>query len=178
MTDAPSIDQAAQRLQAFAAATRSLSPEVFAQQHGPAFLLFSGGARGLSPLASSERTITGSGSDRPGFKPNQDFLVFPIVSRRTSGSGAISVGRTARADVVIPDGSLTRVQAFFRRDGDRFMLADAASKNGTWLDGQPVPSWSSQTWVEVPSGARVRFGDLHMTFLTAGPFIELVLRLT
>ena len=180
MADAPSIDQVAQRLQAFAADARSLSPQAFATQHGPAFLLFSGGARGLTPRASSEQTITGgaAGSDRPGFKPNQDFLVFPLISRRSAGSGTISVGRTRRADVVIPDGSLTRVQAFFRFDGDRFSLADAASKNGTWVDDQRVPVWSSDQWLPIRSGARIRMGDLRMTFLTVGPFVELVIRLT
>lgn len=180
MAGTPSIDQSALRLQAFATDARSLSVEAFADQHGQAFLLFSGGAQALRPQSSSEKTITGGGAgrDRPGFKPNQDFLVFPLINRRSSSSGTISVGRTPRADVVIPDGSLTRVQAFFRQAGDDFSLADAASKNGTWVDDRPAPPWSNDEWLPIPSGARIRMGDLRMTFLTAGPFVELVVRLT
>jgi DNA-binding NtrC family response regulator len=50
----------------------------------------------------------------------------------------VTVGRSPEADVVVPDGSLSRLHARFRfADGD-LVLEDLGSTNGTLLNGKPV----------------------------------------
>ena len=52
----------------------------------------------------------------------------------------LTLGRTDAADVVINDSSLSRVHASINRDGDRVWIVDEGSKNGTSVNGTPVPA--------------------------------------
>jgi DNA ligase (NAD+) len=45
----------------------------------------------------------------------------------------ITIGRTSNNDVVINDSSVSRLHAYVRREGDKWVVADAGSKNGTKL---------------------------------------------
>src|ERR1043166_10104189 len=55
----------------------------------------------------------------------------------------ITIGRSARNDVCIPDPFASRVHAEVRREGDQYLLQDLGSANGTYYNGsrleQPVP---------------------------------------
>jgi len=65
-----------------------------------------------------------------------------------SGS-RLTLGRTNASDVVINDGSLSRVHASINREGDRLWVIDEGSTNGTSLNGQTV----------APEGAPLADGD-------------------
>ena len=50
----------------------------------------------------------------------------------------VTVGRDASANVVLRDPSVSRRHAVLERGSQSWMVADQASGNGTWIDGQRV----------------------------------------
>jgi hypothetical protein len=64
------------------------------------------------------------------------------------------VGRDAGADVVVDDASVSRKHARIERKGDAWLVADQASANGTFLDGQRV------TEAGLRHGQSLRFGNV------------------
>jgi ABC-type multidrug transport system ATPase subunit/pSer/pThr/pTyr-binding forkhead associated (FHA) protein len=54
------------------------------------------------------------------------------------GSAPVVVGRGGDADVVLADQRVSRRHALLRPEPDGWVLEDAGSTNGTWLDGAPV----------------------------------------
>jgi len=73
-----------------------------------------------------------------------DFVVVKTADGRTFRRDLdlprIVIGRSSRSDLVVPDLSLSRVHAEICREGDRYLLKDAGSKNGTFLNDRPVSS--------------------------------------
>jgi two-component system, NtrC family, response regulator AtoC len=55
------------------------------------------------------------------------------------GKGVV-VGRTAPADVVVPDASLSRLHARFSIEGTEVRVEDLGSTNGTWIGGEHIDS--------------------------------------
>jgi len=55
----------------------------------------------------------------------------------------VVIGREESCDVALPERPVSRQHAEIRRDGNRYLLRDLGSKNGTFLNGQeidgPVP---------------------------------------
>jgi FHA domain/Domain of unknown function (DUF1707) len=66
------------------------------------------------------------------------------------------IGRMPSCDFVVSDDSVSRRHAMLIRQGDRVILTDLASTNGTFLNGR----WTAQA--EVRPGDRVRFGKLEL----------------
>ena len=57
------------------------------------------------------------------------------TDRLRLGRLRITIGRSARNDVCIPDPFASRVHAEVRREGDQYFLQDLGSANGTYYDG-------------------------------------------
>lgn len=53
-------------------------------------------------------------------------------------SAELVIGRDPDCTVHLPDRQVSRRHAIIRREADRFVLVDLESKNGTWVNGQPV----------------------------------------
>lgn len=49
-----------------------------------------------------------------------------------------SLGRSSLCDIVIPRNNISRIHARIVRAGPRYMLHDAGSANGTFINGQPL----------------------------------------
>ena len=65
-----------------------------------------------------------------------DLEVFPLAKKAgASFQDRITIGRTSNNDVVLNDTSVSRLHAYIRRDGQGWIVADAGSKNGSWLRG-------------------------------------------
>lgn len=97
--------------------------------------------------------------------PAEGSMVIPVRKRRDSNAFAmmITLGRAPNNDLVIPDQRVSKFHAYFRRLGDRWMINDANSMNGTWVDGQPVPSDRSAA---LKSGSSIRLAEtLELVFL-------------
>jgi CheY-like chemotaxis protein len=63
------------------------------------------------------------------------------------------------------DKGVSRVHALFIRNGEKFMIKDAASSNGTFLNGTQVPEGDG---VEIHSGDELRLGRLKMEIYILG----------
>jgi diguanylate cyclase (GGDEF)-like protein len=48
------------------------------------------------------------------------------------------IGRSRRADVHLVDDGVSRVHAIIRQDGDHLVIEDRGSRNGTFVNGEPV----------------------------------------
>ncbi len=94
-----------------------------------------------------------------------DLEVYPLVKKPgASFADRITIGRTGNNDVVIPDTSVSRLHAYVRRDGGAWVVADAGSKNGSWLVGVELEPRRERP---LPSRATLRLGDVDLTFYVA-----------
>jgi sigma-B regulation protein RsbU (phosphoserine phosphatase) len=71
----------------------------------------------------------------------------------------VTIGRSARNDLCIPDPFASRVHAEVRKEGDQYILQDLGSANGTIYDGAPV-----EGAITLTSGGRVRIGETEIVF--------------
>jgi hypothetical protein len=83
----------------------------------------------------------------------------------------ITIGRTPNNDVVIAEPSVSRFHAYVRHDGPQWVVADAGSKNGSWLDKHRLEPRKERA---LASRSVLRLGDVDLTFVDAGDlFAEL-----
>lgn len=71
----------------------------------------------------------------------------------------ITIGRSARNDLCIPDPFASRVHAEVRREGDEYLLQDLGSANGTLYNGSTV-----QGVVPLTVGGRIQIGETEIIF--------------
>jgi len=91
--------------------------------------------------------------------------VYPLSKKPgASFPDRITIGRTSNNDVVIADHSVSRLHAYVRRVGDVWVVADAGSKNGSWLRGEALEARRERPMV---SRAILRLGDVDLTFYLA-----------
>ncbi|HKP36292.1 MAG TPA: SpoIIE family protein phosphatase [Pyrinomonadaceae bacterium] len=76
----------------------------------------------------------------------------------------ITIGRSARNDLCIPDPFASRVHAEVRHEGDEYYLQDLGSANGTLYNGSVVDSAITLT-----RGGRIQIGETEIVF-NDGPF--------
>jgi sigma-B regulation protein RsbU (phosphoserine phosphatase) len=77
----------------------------------------------------------------------------------TLGRLRITIGRSARNDVCIPDPFASRVHAEVRREGDQYLLQDLGSANGTYFNGARV-----EGAIPLAHGDRVQIGETEIIF--------------
>jgi pSer/pThr/pTyr-binding forkhead associated (FHA) protein len=71
----------------------------------------------------------------------------------------ITIGRSARNDLCIPDPFASRVHAEVRREGDEYVLQDLGSANGTLYNGANVESV-----IHLTAGGRIQIGETEIIF--------------
>ncbi len=71
----------------------------------------------------------------------------------------VTLGRSARNDLCIPDPFASRVHAEVRREGDEYFLQDLGSANGTLYNGVAV-----QGTVPLTAGGRIQIGETEIIF--------------
>src|SRR5919199_4633610 len=71
----------------------------------------------------------------------------------------ITIGRSARNDLCIPDPFASRVHAEVRREGDQYVLQDLGSANGTLYNGDRV-----EGTVALAPGGRIQIGETEIEF--------------
>jgi serine phosphatase RsbU (regulator of sigma subunit) len=85
--------------------------------------------------------------------PDRPSENFPLGRLR------ITIGRSARNDLCIPDPFASRVHAEVRREGDGYVLQDLGSANGTLYNGAAVDSALPLT-----VGGRIQIGETEIIF--------------
>jgi pSer/pThr/pTyr-binding forkhead associated (FHA) protein len=78
-------------------------------------------------------------------------LLTGLVGRRPA-----ILGRSRACDLVLVDDSVSRRHAMVVWDGERIVLSDLGSTNGTFLNGRRIMR------AEVQPGDRLRLGDLDL----------------
>ena len=71
----------------------------------------------------------------------------------------ITIGRSARNDVCVPDPFASRVHAEVRREGDIYLLQDLGSANGTYYNGSRL-----EQPVALTHGGRIQIGETEIVF--------------
>lgn len=71
----------------------------------------------------------------------------------------ITIGRSARNDLCIPDPFASRVHAEVRREGDDYFLQDLGSANGTLYNGANV-----EGTIPLQPGGRIQIGETEIVF--------------
>jgi hypothetical protein len=85
-------------------------------------------------------------------------LLLPSGDRFTLGEHAISVGRMPDCNLVLADPNVSRNHAEIRPSGDRFVVVDLGSTNGTRVNGVRVDERVLQDGDEISFGnTRIRF---------------------
>jgi hypothetical protein len=83
----------------------------------------------------------------------------------------ITIGRAANNDVVIPDRRVSKFHAYFRQEGEAWVLTDAGSTNGTTVEGTSVGVGDR---AGVRSGAVLELSSsLRFSFLSPEDLYEL-----
>src|SRR6266516_609944 len=85
--------------------------------------------------------------------PDRPSENFPLGRLR------ITIGRSARNDLCIPDPFASRVHAEVRREGDGYVLQDLGSANGTLYNGSPV-----EGALPLTVGGRIQIGETEIMF--------------
>src|SRR5262249_43173892 len=108
----------------------------------------------LSPVKGF-RTV----SQQPGSLEPAGVCVTSLAVRKASESvftDRVFVGRTANSDIVIDDGRVSKLHAYFQRvEGGELRVVDAGSTNGTRVNGERI---APNTPTPVAFGAVVAFG--------------------
>jgi hypothetical protein len=122
-------------------------------------------------------TMSGFNADRP---RSGEPLVFEL-RKGTNNANAfamgITLGRTENNDVVLSDNSVSRFHAYFMKEArtQQWKLVDAESKNGTWLNSLKL---DPNKQVAVADNAKLKFGDVELTFLLPDSFLALVKKMS
>src|SRR5580765_4880650 len=85
--------------------------------------------------------------------PDRAPDLFPLGRLR------ITIGRSARNDLCIPDPFASRVHAEVRREGDEYVLQDLGSANGTLYNGATV-----EGVIHLTAGGRIQIGETEIIF--------------
>jgi len=94
-----------------------------------------------------------------------ELEIYPLTKKPgASFPDRITIGRTPNNDIVIVDHSVSRFHAYLRMDGPSWVVADAGSKNGSWLGSSTLEARKEK---KVTSKNVVRIGDVDLTFFLA-----------
>jgi hypothetical protein len=82
--------------------------------------------------------------------------VEPIAkSRRNPFEGMITIGRAPNNDVCLHVASVSKLHAYFRREGGKWVLRDKSSSNGTFVNGERL---KVEEGIVIEDGANLLFG--------------------
>jgi hypothetical protein len=101
-----------------------------------------------------------------------EMEIFPLVKKPgASFPDRITIGRTANNDIVIEDHSVSRLHAYLKHHATGWLVADAGSKNGSWLRGQKM---DARREAAITSRTVVRLGDVDLTFYLASDLFSVL----
>jgi hypothetical protein len=156
-------------LRSIADAGGDLDQERFARLYGEAFLVHQGPLEALGKTQRAELTLYGDAITRRIQRSfDMPLMVLPVrPTGRSPFPRVVCLGRAKNNDVVVTDASVSKLHAVFHRSDDGgWLVQDARSRNGTFLDNAPVPVDTRGEPLRITSGATMRFGSVELVFLT------------
>ena len=93
------------------------------------------------------------------------WLVDPLGQGYLLGAEPLIIGRSPKADIVVDDEAVSREHAQVRLSGDRCLVLDLNSANGTFLDSRPLPN----VWQPVRQGDVLTIGLARFYITTTEP---------
>ena len=97
----------------------------------------------------------------------QGFGFVPLKKTgRNPWKDRILIGRATNNDVVLRDGSVSKVHARAVQREGAWVITDASSTNGTWVDGTQLAAGAASGALQ--SRAVVKFGHVSCTVLGSG----------
>jgi hypothetical protein len=132
-------------------------------------------SRVLVGIRSTDRTIPPDETldvrtPGPHVEAEVELEVFPLVKKPgASFADRITIGRTHNNDIAIVDHSVSRFHAYVRQAGGGWVIADAGSKNGSWLRGSAL---EVRREVALPSKAALLLGEVELTFYVASDLFD------
>ncbi len=156
---------------------RDLSSDSFEDRHGGGFLLLTAtGFKLDAGSTSTEMILLDEPEEAAERTAGVSVLVFPIRAAESSHTHLITVGRTSNNDVTIPDISISRFHAYFKRGENGYQVLDAGSTNGTTVNGTSVPTQGAGSPIDLKSGDNLRLGLMELTFLETDALREFALQ--
>jgi hypothetical protein len=96
--------------------------------------------------------------------------VYPLIKKPSAAfPEKITIGRTIVNDVVLANHSVSRIHLYVAFRNEKWWIADAGSKNGSWLAGQKLVP---RREVQLLQSQHVRVGELFLTFHLANDAYE------
>lgn len=97
---------------------------------------------------------------------DRDVMLLPVIKAEGNPfPERISLGRAPNCDIVVRDGSVSKLHGHFRDvTPERALYIDANSANGTYLNGEQAAPGAS---VEVRSYAHLTFGRVRVQLLAS-----------
>ncbi len=118
-------------------------------------------------VAAEEKTESYAGP-----LPGPPFAA-PLVKVQEQYPSMIMLGRTLNNDIVVGDTSISKFHAFFRVGPGLVEVADAGSRNGTFVAERRL---EPKQLARLRPGDRVQFARLPFQLLEAGPCWEWLVR--
>ena len=99
-----------------------------------------------------------------------DEVAFLAKRAHGSAGATVSLGRAPENDVVLAVESISQLHARFTLEGERWLVTDAGSRNGTTRNGEPLPEGQP---LPLESGDKLLFGgEIAAVFLTPEALYE------
>jgi hypothetical protein len=146
-------------------------PRAAFERRLPGLYLVIAAEAGASPVAF--RTIVVSPGEKRPAQSRVDEIdeVLPIAKAPENPyPERISVGRARNCDVVLRDGSVSKLHAHFYVEGDALDLVDLESQNGTRVNGRTLAPHERE---RVLLGDELEFGTVRATIADAGALFDL-----
>jgi pSer/pThr/pTyr-binding forkhead associated (FHA) protein len=99
------------------------------------------------------------------------FDVKKESSKHNAFAMGVTIGRVDSNDIPLDDVSVSRFHAWLQADGKGWVVCDAESKNGTFLDGKRL---APNQKVPVKDKAKLKFGEVEVTFLEVEGLIAMM----
>jgi hypothetical protein len=149
----------------------------FQRRYGEAFLLYTGQSVEMKPAHRQWQPTKQTKQRRIGSAAPEELskiIVYPLPDS-TLDPWVATVGRVEPNHVLLPDESVSVFHAIFSR-GKRgeFLLQDAGSKNGTFVNDEVVLHRDHRRPRRIKPNDGVRFGSVILTFLLPAEIHDLI----
>lgn len=145
---------------------QDMSPELYLQQHTVPALLLS--VRGSSDMISTEQINRGVTVQSAPNAESLSHFGLALVAKKPHNTLLplmVTVGRSETVDIPLKFPTVSKLHAFFYQVGNDWVLVDAGSANGTFIEGLKLKPREPHTLI---SGQTIHFGyDVSAKFLLA-----------